>query len=156
MSPQRAGNDCRLTASELARRLRASSIMVNGHVPDPEEEIPSEAFVTLTGLCPRLPKPPKLSGLHPPPHPKPPLSSLPGRPVRHGTVVLNGETIVLPPKADGTPAYVMDLLERTGIDFKHAQRPVILQVNGNECLFQQVLKDGDRVEIGFDDKAVES
>ena len=56
------------------------------------------------------------------------------------------------PKADGTPHYVMDLLERSGLDFKHVQRPVVLQVNGADCLFQQVLQPGDRVSIGYEDE----
>ena len=49
----------------------------------------------------------------------------------------------------------MDFLERSGIDFQHVQRPVVLHVNGAECTFQQVIKEGDRVEIGYADEAVE-
>lgn len=44
----------------------------------------------------------------------------------------------------------MDLLERTGIDFKNAQSPIFLRVNGTDCIFQQVLQNGDRVDIGFE------
>ena len=49
---------------------------------------------------------------------------------------------------------IKDLLERSGIDFKRAQHPVSLWVNGGECSFQQVLQEGDRVEIGYEDEAV--
>ena len=68
------------------------------------------------------------------------------------SVFLNGQPVTLLPKADGTPHYVMDLLERSGLDFKHVQRPVVLQVNGADCLFQQVLQPGDRVSIGYEDE----
>ena len=50
----------------------------------------------------------------------------------------------------------MDLLERSGIDFKRAQQPVILQVNGAECLFQQVLQPGDQITIGLEDEVTPS
>ena len=56
----------------------------------------------------------------------------------------------MPPKSDGAQFYVMDLLERTGIDFKNAQSPIFLRVNGTDCIFQQVLQNGDRVDIGFE------
>ena len=46
----------------------------------------------------------------------------------------------------------MDLLERSGIDFKHAQRPVAIRVNGADCLFQQVLQAGDQISIGYEDE----
>ena len=68
------------------------------------------------------------------------------------TVFLNGQPVSLPPKTDGAPHYVMDLLERSGIDFKHAQRPVAIRVNGADCLFQQVLQAGDQISIGYEDE----
>ncbi|MBM6723107.1 cell division protein FtsA, partial [Pseudoflavonifractor phocaeensis] len=71
-------------------------------------------------------------------------------PVPACSVILNGAEITLPPKPDGAPFYVMDLLERTGIDFKNAQSPIFLRVNGTDCIFQQVLQNGDRVDIGFE------
>ena len=68
------------------------------------------------------------------------------------SVTLNGQPVTLAPKEDGAPYYVMDLLERSGIDFKNLQRPVSLRLNGGECLFQEVLKTGDRVDIGYEDE----
>ena len=43
--------------------------------------------------------------------------------------------------------YLMDLLERSGIDFDHLDKPVRLRVNGRPGLFQQVLREEDEVEI---------
>ena len=46
----------------------------------------------------------------------------------------------------------MDLLERSGIDFQHVERPVRLKINGADCTFQQPLKDLDKVEIRYEDE----
>lgn len=60
---------------------------------------------------------------------------------------LNGAPLVLPAKASGQPYFLMDLLEHSGIDFSHLDKPVRLRVNGENCTFQQILNDGDEVEI---------
>lgn len=147
-TPAKAGSDCRLTAEELRQRLRAPGITVDGRVPDPSEIVPPGASVVITGVVQAQAPPPQAAPEQAKPLP-PPI-----RPPC--TITLNQETITLPAKPDGTPYYVMDLLERSGIDFKHLQRPVTLQVNGAECVFQQEVKTGDRVEIGYADEAVES
>ena len=36
---------------------------------------------------------------------------------REVEILLNGRPMVLPPKENGQPYYVMDLLERSGVDF---------------------------------------
>lgn len=136
--PAKAGEDCRLTAAQLAQRLNATAITVDGATPDPEAIVPSGAFVVVAQDCSPSPPPPA------------PVAPLPvGSPC---TVTLNGRSIILPPKADGSPHYVMDLLEHSGIDFKHAERPIELRVNGAPCLFQQELKPGDQVNIGYEDE----
>ena len=68
----------------------------------------------------------------------------PGRPLY---VYLNGEATILPGKADGAPYYLMDLLDRSGIDFGSLDCPVVLQVNGMECSFTQELVNNDQVVI---------
>ena len=44
----------------------------------------------------------------------------------------------------------MDLLDLSGLDFKHLSGPVRLRVNGKPCLFQQALANGDSVEICYE------
>lgn len=69
---------------------------------------------------------------------------------------LNGKKIFLPVKKDGSPYYLMDLLEYSGLDFEHISAPVALMVNGRPAAFQQMLKATDRIEIyeeGQADKA---
>ena len=141
--PAKAGEDRHFTAGALAELLHAPGIVVNGRVPAPDEEIPGGAMVVITGSA----APSKEAKEEPPSQQAAPLKSA-------CTVTLNGKSVTLAPKADGTPHYVMDLLERSGIDFKRAQHPVSLWVNGGECSFQQVLQEGDRVDIGYADEAV--
>ena len=62
-------------------------------------------------------------------------------------IVLNEKPLHLDGKEDGAPYYLMDLLKFSGLDFDHLEQPVRLEVNGAECGFRQVLKDGDSVTI---------
>ena len=151
--PAKAGEDCRLTAGQLAQRLGVPSITVNGQALSPEDPVPSGAFVV--ALPEPEPEPQPEPEPKPEPEPEPAAPSQPSPPSAAGIsfmVHLNGRSILLPPKADGAPYYVMDLLERSGLDFKQVDRPVALRLNGAECLFQQVLQPGDRVDIGYEDE----
>lgn len=148
--PAQAGADCRLTAAQLAKRLDAPVILINGVRPDPDQEVPSGAFVVVAqgSEFPAAPTPAASA----PAAPAAQASPVPPKQAAAMSVFLNGQPIALPPKADGAPYYVMDLLERTGIDFQHLDRPVALRLNGAECLFQQVLQAGDQVSIGYEDE----
>lgn len=90
------------------------------------------------------------------PEPKPkeqPEKPLPGQLSFGGLpVVLNGEPLRLEPKADGGDYYLMDLLERSGLDFSKLDRPVDLLVNGAIGQFSQVLKANDQVVIRYRDQ----
>lgn len=67
--------------------------------------------------------------------------------VRPLHVTLNGRPLALPGKSDGSPYYLMDLLQYSGIDFKNLDRPVRLEVNGKEAVFQHELKERDDIGI---------
>ena len=62
---------------------------------------------------------------------------------------LNGKALALPGKENGLPYYLMDLLQYSGLDLEHLERPVQLTVNGTESSFQQVLRDRDQVTIRY-------
>ncbi|UQT48946.1 MoaD/ThiS family protein [Flavonifractor plautii] len=68
-------------------------------------------------------------------------------PQRH--VFLNGQPLTLSPKPDGSPYRLLDLLERSGLDFQHLDRPVLTQINGVDSPFQQLLAEGDKIEIRY-------
>ena len=61
--------------------------------------------------------------------------------------LLNGAELDLPGKASGDPYYLMDLLEYSGIDFNHLDKPVELLVNGGFGQFSQRLYENDDVVI---------
>ncbi len=60
---------------------------------------------------------------------------------------LNGSPLRLPRKPDGSPYYLMDLIEYSGIDLKEPKGRVKLTVNGRIGMFQQALSEGDSVQI---------
>ena len=111
--------------------------------PEPEE-VPAPEPET-----PDPPAPETEAG--PPAPPAPPPEALePVKPLirrREVEILLNGKPLVLHPKENGQPYYVMDLLERSGVDFEKLEGPVRLAVNGTECGFSQVVRDRDSITI---------
>ena len=106
-----------------------------GVVPPLEEEVPEAP-----------PAPEEVPQEEAPPEPP----AAPVRPLiqkREVEIILNGQPVMLPPKENGQPYYVMDLLERSGVDFDQLDGPVHLMVNGVECGFSQAVKDRDTITI---------
>lgn len=62
---------------------------------------------------------------------------------------LNNKTVVLPKKENGVPYYLMDLIERSGIDLEKPTGTFVLRVNGVDSSFLTELKSGDRLEIFY-------
>ncbi len=60
---------------------------------------------------------------------------------------LNDASIRLPRKADGSPYYLMDMIQYSGIDLKHPKGHITLTVNGAPGMFQQALREGDIIQI---------
>lgn len=136
--PATPGADRKVTVREVLERLEAQSLLADGAPLAPEDEVPVGVRLQ-TGAAPVAEKP------------ELPAVSEPERPVVESCrLTLNGRTLLLPPKPEGGPYYLMDLLERSGIDFEHLDRPVRLAVNGQAGAFQQVLRPGDQVEIRYE------
>lgn len=136
--PATPGADRKVTVREVLERLGAQSLLADGVPLVPEDEVPVGVRLQ-TGAAPVAEKP------------ELPAVSEPERPVVESCrLTLNGRTLLLPPKPEGGPYYLMDLLERSGIDFEHLDRPVRLAVNGQAGAFQQVLRPGDQVEIRYE------
>lgn len=57
-------------------------------------------------------------------------------------------------KENGTPYYLMDILEYSDIDFDNISGNVVLQVNGEESTFLQELRNYDTVSIHYEDKEI--
>ncbi len=71
-------------------------------------------------------------------------SAVPGREILFH---LNGSPLHLPQKEDGSPYYLMDMIQYSGIDLKNPKGRIELTVNGISGLFQQELKEGDNISI---------
>lgn len=129
--PAKAGKDQELNAGQLSRQLGVGGLACQGKLLAPDTPLSTGDSLETVQVSEKGPEKEKAAGA----------------PIQ---IELNGRPLPLPGKADGTPYYLMDLLERSGIDFKHAERPVRLTVNGADCTFQQRLNDGDRVEIQYE------
>ncbi len=62
-------------------------------------------------------------------------------------IELNGKTVVLPPKADGQPHLLYDMLELVDIDPSKPKGTVVIQINGADASYLEPLSGGDTVDI---------
>ncbi|MCI9656319.1 MAG: pilus assembly protein PilM [Lawsonibacter sp.] len=154
-SPQPAREETRGAETAKAEAARADSLPAEQARPVPPlsraaAAPPAEAAPSR----PAAPPPPRAAAASPaeaaPSRPAAPPQAAPktsqGKSIQ---VLLNGQTLVLPGKEEGTPYYVMDLLEHSGIDFDNLDRGVELQVNGTDCSFMQELRPRDNVVIRY-------
>ena len=119
-----------------------------GNIREPSEMKKPEA--RLPAAPPQAPERPAPPPARPSPWEKPAAPPVVQPPVGPALQVkLNGKAMLLPGKPEGTPYYVMDLLEHSGIDFENLDRGVELQVNGQECAFSQELRAQDDVVIRY-------
>ena len=81
--------------------------------------------------------------LAPTPKPAPPTPP----PLPDITFYLNDAPLRLPPKEDGSPYYLTDMIQYSGLDLQNITGKVSLLVNGREGRFQQSLKNGDTIYI---------
>ena len=136
-TPAQPGKDCVMTAAELCTKLRCKAVQREGRLLEGHTVLQS-------GDClERMDAPPAPSPL--PAREAPAQASVP--PQRH--VFLNGQPLTLSPKPNGSPYRLLDLLERSGLDFQHLDRPVLTQINGVDSPFQQLLAEGDKIEIRY-------
>lgn len=173
--PARSGRDAAKTLGELLGKDFSGRVLLNNREGDRKAPLrQGDVILTLegpAGLIPPLPEQPEQPEKTapqpepdaPPPAPLPeekaePVSEEPPQPEppkpvkprirkREVEILLNGKPVVLPPKENGQPYYVMDLLERSGVNFEKLEGPVRLAVNGTECGFSQAVKDRDSITI---------
>ncbi len=165
--PARSGADAAKTLGELLGKDFSGRVLLNNQEGDFKTPL-RQGDVVLTlegpgGMTPppepeeeRVPAPSPAPAPPPPPEPLPAPAETPAietpapKPLvrkREVEILLNGQPMVLPPKENGQPYYLMDLLERSGVDFGQLEGPVHLLVNGVECGFSQAVKDRDTIII---------
>jgi cell division ATPase FtsA len=66
-------------------------------------------------------------------------------------VTLNHEPLALPPKEDGTPYFLVDMLNLVDMDLtKPKGRIIVIKVNGQDAPYLQQLAEGDDIDIHWD------
>ena len=159
--PAVSGAEASVTAAALMKKLEAAGLWVNGQRASedsalmPGDDIrtraPADQVVTAPVGVTEAAEEPAAEEPVPAPEPAPAAPAPEPAPRRPDSLFqLNGEPLRLPAKEDGQPYYLMDLLDLSGLDFQHLTGPVRLRVNGKPCLFQQVLANGDSVEICYE------
>ena len=153
--PARHGEDAHRTLKELLGEDFYGKAMVNNAIsPLDRQLVQGDVVLTLRQTPPpkrEVPADPAAQPVASAPVQRPwtaapaPVQAAP-RP-REVHFVLNDKPLALPLKEDGSPYYLMDLLDHSGIDFEHLDRPVRLEVNGVERGFQHALKEQDSVTI---------
>lgn len=141
--PARHGQAASRTLAELLGPGFYGQAMVN-NAPAPMDTQLRQGDVVLT--LRQAPPAPRQEAVRP----NASQAAAPVKPVvqsREVHITLNGEPLALPAKDGGTPYYLMDLLEYSGIDFEHLDRNVRLEVNGVEQGFQYALREQDSVLI---------
>lgn len=151
-TPAASGCDAAMTAGALAETHQAIGVMIGGETVPPETELKQgdRAELIYEGPSPQAEE----AGVS---DQKTVSANKPEQDLaKSGETIqlqLNGRILSLPAKPNGQPYYLMDLLELTGLDFKHLDRPVQMSVNGSPGMFQQMLREKDEVEIRCEEEA---
>ncbi len=167
-SPAVHGQPARRTLQDILANNIDQIATVNGKIATPDTELKTGDTVVITPGIPSdgnkknaevktaQPVPPaepvvpvRAAVPVPVPAAKPvvqPVTELTGSKIEF---VLNDKPIVLSRKPDGTPYFLMDLLELSGIDLEHPTGDVVLRVNGIDGNFLTDLKHGDQLEIYY-------
>ncbi len=143
-TPAAAGKDANRAVSELYPDGMARRFFIN------EQEVPKDHLIQQGDVIvsvlwkeePRSEPVPQKKAL------EQPVLQQKANPIK---IELNGRELVLEAKPDGSPYYLMDLLERTEIDFQHLDHNVQMEINGSAGEFSQELKNGDQVIICCDE-----
>ena len=145
--PARCGEDAHRTLRELLGPDFYGKAMVNNTIVPLDTELSQGDVILTMRQPPTAPAVParSVSGSAAASPAVPALGAPP--PSREVHLTLNDKPLVLPAKEDGSPYYLMDLLEYSGIDFEHLDRAVRLEVNGVERGFQHALREQDSVTI---------
>lgn len=152
-TPAKSGSNASVTLEKLMKDRHISGrVLVNNQEATPDTELKNDDVILVLEV--KTPEPAVAVPATPVEEPAPEVreveSVLPANAPLE--ILMNGAPLVLPAKADGQPYYLMDLLQYSGIDFDHVERPVRLAVNGRDSSFQQPIMTNDRVDICYVEK----
>jgi molybdopterin converting factor small subunit len=165
-TPAKHGKPARRRLKDLLGGRTDANATVNGKTVSPDTLLKNGDIVT-TSLDITVPEPPaqRLEAKDAPGpaanssdgHASPPAETVSNEPSADNTdlmsdsvsFILNGHPVVLPLKADGSPYYLMDMLEYSGLDLENPTGEIVLKVNGEDGTFPQELKSGDHIDIFY-------
>ena len=130
--------------AEAARREAAPPAVGPAPRPAPVPAPPEPAAPAAQPAAPEAAVPAEVAAA---PAPVESPQSRPAATLKGVHLILNGTPLSLPEKESGQPYYLMDLLEKSGLDFDHLEGPVHLTVNGQESGFSQSVRSGDVITI---------
>ena len=151
--PAKAGDDAQRTVADVVGEDFAGTITINGAKARKDTQIQTGDDIwvdrkeTFSVPAEEAPAPVAATSAAPV---TPSASAAPDVPANDGKqikITLNGEKMMLFGKPTGDPYFLMDLLKFSDLDFQNLDKPVELRVNGQPGQFQEVIKDGDSVEI---------
>ena len=136
--------------SQTANPAFTESIPADSRLAAPGKAIPDSAPSDLSISANNQETPPSVSpdsaiNAAEPPSAAATIPALPKKP--SALFYLNDMPLHLPPKDDGSPYYLMDMIQYSDIDLKQPKGRVSLTVNGASGAFQQILYPGDHIYI---------
>ncbi len=134
---------------DLLAESSGQAATVNGKTVSPDTLLKNGDTIVIEPVMPASPKaetPPAQAGAAPSPGLPEPKALPPAGGIE---IRLNDVPVALPGKPDGSPYYLMDMLEKSGIDLEHPTGEIVLRVNGADSNFLKDLKSGDNLEIFY-------
>jgi len=149
--PAQSGGDGARTVRDVVGEDFRGQVILNGALATYDERVHTGDELWLESVEEEPPAPPQAPK---PGAPQPAQAqAAPVRPESVGRqakplhITFNGSALALPGKENGEPYYLMDLLEYSGVDFDHLDKPLELRVNGEFGQFSQKIENGDSVTI---------
>lgn len=137
-TPAQPGKDCVMTAAELCTKLRCKAVQREGRLLEGHTVLQS-------GDC--------LERMDAPPAPSPlPAREAPApgfRPAPTACLSQRPAPYALPEAGRKPLPGSWICWSGPGLDFQHLDRPVLTQINGVDSPFQQLLAEGDKIEIRY-------
>ena len=146
-TPSVPGASAQRTPADLLGVDYAGGVLINGRPAALDTLLRSGDQVISTVNAPQPVEEDPEAAVEPAPGDWERAEDTPGTARRPVFLYLNGEPLVLPGKPEGGAYFLMDLLDRSGIDFETLNAPLVLQVNGMDCPFTQELRNNDQVVI---------
>ncbi len=141
--PAKTGENNIVFAYQLMDMFDAYGVILDDNLLDEDSQIPTNSSVKLEYNSESSKKTVEKSA-----------DTQPEKPIAKTaySFFLNDNPLDLDGKDDGSPYFVMDLLEYSGLDFGNISKRVIITVNDEDRPFTHILVSGDKIRICYEDE----